>query len=150
MRRLLVLAVFGLLLSACGGSDEPLASPGEQIQLYINANNITDEQTTSTGLVYLIEEPGSPERPSLDDEITIFYEGYLTDGTGFDRTDGSPRTFPLRALIQGWQEGIPLIGKGGKIKLLVPPELGYGNNPPRGTPIQPESVLVFDIELVDF
>jgi len=151
----LAFCVSALLVSACkvdrpkpvGG---PPPSPGQQIEDYLQANSLSGEQTTSTGLVYIIEAPGGEEKPEVKDQITIHYKGYLTDGTVFDQTQGSPRTFGLYQLIKAWQEAIPMIGRGGKVKILAPPSTAYGNNPPRGTPITSNSVLVFDIELVDF
>ena len=123
---------------------------GEQIQQFLDANGIENEQTTSTGLVYIIEEPGGEEKPSINGNISIYYKGYLVDGTVFDQTRGNAANFGLYQLIPAWQEAIPLIGRGGKIKILAPPAIAYGNNPPRGSGITPSSVLVFDIELLDF
>ena len=149
------LAIFVLLactLASCG-EDDPVApseSPGVQIENYLSENGLSGEITTSTGLVYIIDEPGQSEKPTISDDITINYKGYLTNGNVFDETNGSPRTFALRQLIAAWQEGIPFIGKGGKIKLIAPPSIAYGNRPPAGSGISTNSVLVFDIELLDF
>ena len=63
----------------------------------------------------------------------------------FDKS-ARPVSFNLLELIQGWQKGLPLVKKGGKIKLIIPPSLGYGATPQQGIPAN--SVLVFDIELV--
>ena len=148
----LLLLASALFLGACSGDDD--AATGvpidEQIDTFIADNNLTDVQRTSSGLVYVILEPGGPERPTVADDITINYRAYLTDGRTFDETSGTPRTFPLGNLIRAWQEAIPLIGRGGEILILAPPSIAYGQNPPRGTGITSNSVLVFDIELVDF
>ena len=177
-RPLLALATAALLASACGGGDAPAAAtpvagettaavdvrlPERQIEPvdidlpierqigdFVAANDLPAPQTTASGLAYVIEEPGGPEHPTTRDEITIYYHGYLTSGKTFDRTRDEPRTFPLDALIPAWQEAIPLIGRGGRIKIFAPPSTAYGQNPPPGTGITPESVLVFDIGLVDF
>ena len=155
MLRLVLLSLVVIFLGSCA-ADRPKTvgdramPPGQQIEAYLEGNSITGEQTTSSGLVYIIEAPGGPEKPSINDRITIHYKGYLTDGTVFDQTKGSPRTFGLNQLIAAWQEAIPMIGRGGKIKLLAPPSTAYGNNPPPGTPISASSVLVVDMELVDF
>lgn len=122
----------------------------EQIDLFARANGLGELQRTDSGLAYVITEPGGGEKPAVSDEITIHYHGYLTSGKTFDRTRGEPRTFPLNALIPAWQEAIPLIGRGGVIKILAPPSTAYGQNPPPGTGITSESVLVFDIALEDF
>ena len=95
-----------------------------------------------------IEREGSKEKPTKSSDVTIHYKGYLLDHTVFDQTDGDARTFPLGALITGWQIGIPYIGKGGKCKLIIPPHIGYGSNAMGDIPAN--SPLVFDIELVDF
>ncbi len=107
-----------------------------------------DAKPTGSGLYVVIEESGTNGRPTLDQSVTIFYKGYLLDGTVFDATENTPATFPLNRLIAGWQEGIPYFGKGGKGKLIVPPSLGYGNND--SGPIPGKSILVFEIELVNF
>ena len=135
--------------SSCD-KDEPIVPAAEQIEQYLTDNNITGEQTTSSGLVYLIAEPGASTMPTLSSNITINYEGYRIDGDVFDETEGTPRTFALSRLISAWQEGIQLIGEGGKIKLICPPNLAYGNNPPSGSKIKAGDVLVFDIELLSF
>ena len=153
VRSLLVLATAALLAVGCGGSDDNVAetrSVEDQIAAFVADNNLTDVQTTGSGLVYTILEPGGAERPTVADDITINYRGYLVDGRTFDQTDGTPRTFPLSRLIPAWQEAIPLIGRGGEIQILAPPSTAYGENPPAGTGITANSVLVFDIELVDF
>jgi len=136
--------------TGCDNDDEePIVAPAVQIAQYMTDNSITDTSMTSSGLVYIIDEPGDSVKPTLSDEITINYQGYLIDGTVFDETTGTPRTFPLNGLIRSWQEGIRLIGRGGKIKLISPPNLAYGNSP-RGDIIKAGDVLVFDIELINF
>lgn len=84
--------------------------------------------------------------------ITVKYKGTLTDGTEFDSTDkhgGEPATFTLAKgqLIDGWVQGIPGMKVGGKRKLVIPPSLGYGNQPMGSIPAN--STLVFEIELLD-
>ena len=152
MRNLIygLLSIGFLLISCNKEEDAPDGPPSVQIEEYLEANGIVGETTTSSGLVYIIEEPGGTEKPTQNSSITINYKGYLTNGVVFDETTGTPRTFPLRNLILAWQEAIPLIGRGGKIKILAPPSIAYGNNPPRGSVITANSVLVFDIELIDF
>ena len=82
--------------------------------------------------------------------VNVHYRGTLMNGTEFDSSykRGQPIEFPLRNLIQGWQEGIPGMKVGGKRRLTVPPALGYGK---RGVPgvIPENATLVFEIELLD-
>lgn len=105
-----------------------------------------EAQRTESGLYYVIEEPGSADRPTIQDEVTVSYIGLFSDATIFDV--GNDITFPLSNVILGWQEGIPLFGKGGEGWLLIPSHLGYGNTFRPGIP--PNSVLIFQIELTDF
>jgi FKBP-type peptidyl-prolyl cis-trans isomerase len=118
------------------------------IEKYMADNGIVDAIKTKEGMYIKIEEEGSAEKPTVKNSVTIHYKGYLLDHTVFDETDGETRTFPLNALIAGWQIGIPYIGKGGKCKLIIPPHIGYGSN--ASGPIPANSVLVFDIALEDF
>ena len=85
--------------------------------------------------------------PAMSDTLWVRYKGALVDGTVFDEVpaDSEPVRLFLSQVIKGWQEGLQLIGEGGKIKLYIPSELGYGE---RGNQaIKPNSALVFDIEL---
>ena len=102
-----------------------------------------------SGMYIVTDNPGEGEaRPTLMDEVTIFYQGYLLDGFQFDGTQGEPATFPLMNLIQGWQIGIPEFGKGGKGKLIIPSDLAYGDR--TNGDIPGGSTLMFEIELIDW
>ena len=84
------------------------------------------------------------------DKVHVHYRGTLDDGTEFDSSrGGDPATFALEAgsLIEGWVEGIPGMKEGGRRKLTIPPELGYGEAgyPPA---IPPDATLIFDVEIV--
>jgi FKBP-type peptidyl-prolyl cis-trans isomerase FklB len=106
-------------------------------------------KTTASGLQYQIIKEGEGERPTLKSRVVTHYTGTLMDGKVFDSSieRGQPATFPLNAVIKGWQEGIPLMKKGSRYRLFVPAVLGYGENSP--TSIPPNSVLIFDVELID-
>ncbi|MCL4132880.1 UNVERIFIED_CONTAM: hypothetical protein GTU68_053231 [Idotea baltica] len=121
----------------------------EEIEKFINDNSL-DALSTPTGLHYVIEQEGNGEHPTIDDVVTVHYHGYLTNGDVFDSSveRNQPISFGLRQVIQGWQEGIPLFSKGGKGKLLIPSHLGYGSQSQGGIPAN--SVLIFDVELIDF
>ena len=106
-------------------------------------------QSTSSGIYYILEAAGSEEKPNLSSVVTVHYRGTNLDGVEFDASRGEPVTFPLARLIKGWQEGIPLVGRGGKVKLIIPSGLAYGPQA-LSAEVGPNSVLVFDIELVDF
>lgn len=104
-------------------------------------------QKTESGLLYEVIEEGSGRKPSLESTVEVNYIGKTIDGNVFDQTKGEPIKFPLNGVISGWQEGLQLMNEGAKYKLYIPSELAYGE---RGMPgsIEPNSVLIFDVELV--
>ena len=100
-----------------------------------------------SGLQYEIIEKGNEVVPAMSDTLWVRYKGTLVDGTVFDEVpaDAEPVRLFLTQVIKGWQEGLQLIGEGGKIKLYIPSNLGYGE---RGNQaIKPNAALIFDIEL---
>jgi FKBP-type peptidyl-prolyl cis-trans isomerase FkpA len=106
---------------------------------------------TDTGLAYKVHEAGDSERrPSESDTVKVAYHGTLIDGTVFDSSveRGQDVEFPLDRVIPGWTEGLQLIGVGGKITLVIPPDLAYGND---GAPpaIPGGATLIFEVELKD-
>ncbi len=110
--------------------------------------------TTASGLQYeVIEKSKSTEKPNENDMVKVKYTGKLLDGKIFDSTDknnsGNPIEFQLNRVIKGWTEGVSLMTKGSKYRFFIPSELAYGENG-AGMDIGPNSVLIFDIELVDF
>jgi FKBP-type peptidyl-prolyl cis-trans isomerase FkpA len=119
------------------------------IQDFIATNSLKAEKTAS-GIYYVIEKSGNGKHATAADKVKVHYKGTLLDGTKFDSSydKGEPIEFPLSGVIRGWTEGIPVFEEGGKGKLIIPSSLAYGQNPQPGSPIQPNSVLVFDIELI--
>lgn len=117
----------------------------EQVQAYLTANNIAATQHCS-GLFYVIDNAGTGVAPTVCNTVVVMYEGKLTDGTTFDKST-SPVDFPLSRVIVGFRNGLPLIKTGGKIRLFVPPSLGYGANPPQGSSIPANAILIFDVSL---
>jgi len=104
--------------------------------------------TTSSGLQYQVLKEGDGPKPTATDKVKAIYRGELINGTVFDDSRGLPREFAVAGVVQGWQEELPLMATGSKWKLFVPPALGYGATQ-RGPVIEPNSVLVFEIELVE-
>lgn len=111
----------------------------------------TKINTTESGLQYAIISEGEGENADSGNVVTVHYSGFLADGTKFDSSveRDDPFSFLLGTgqVIPGWEEGLKLMRKGGKARLVIPPELGYGGVSV-GT-IPPNSTLFFDVELVD-
>jgi FKBP-type peptidyl-prolyl cis-trans isomerase len=104
----------------------------------------------SSGLRYKIVSRGSGYKPKATSMVKCLYVGKFIDGIVFDSTakrNNEPSEFPLDSVIPAWTEGLQYIGVGGKILLYAPPSLAYGSR--RTGPIPPDSVLIFEIELVD-
>lgn len=149
MKKTLLALMILPLFFACSKEDQREVDE-DLIREYI-ADNSLDGREGEDGLFYVIGKEGNGARPELSSEVTVHYEGYLLDGDVFDSSyeRGTPATFPLTGVIKGWQLGIPLFKEGGKGTLLIPSHLGYGSNPPPGSGIPRDAVLVFDIELLD-
>lgn len=109
-----------------------------------------DVVKTESGLAYKILSEGKGAMPKATDTVKVHYHGTLTDGTVFDSSKerGQPVTFPLNRVIKGWTEGVQKVKEGGKIKLVIPSELAYGDSgaPPK---IPGGSTLVFEVELLE-
>lgn len=105
---------------------------------------------TASGLLYKIEKAGEGESPKATDTVKVHYKGTLPDGTVFDSSynRGEPIEFQLNQLIPAWVEAIPMLKKGGKMEIVLPPQLGYGDRPAGKIPAN--STLKFEIELLDF
>jgi FKBP-type peptidyl-prolyl cis-trans isomerase len=104
---------------------------------------------TASGLRFKVISYGSGPKPKANSTVKCLYEGKLIDGKIFDSTrnrNNEPAEFPLDAVIPAWTEGLQYIGVGGKIILYAPPSLAYGSR--RTGPIPPDSVLIFEVELV--
>lgn len=106
-------------------------------------------QSTESGILYQVIEEGTGAKPTPSDRVSVHYRGSLPDDTQFDSSydRGQPATFPVTGVVQGWQEVLQLMPVGSKWKVVIPPELAYGErgSPPR---IGPGETLVFEIELL--
>ena len=101
---------------------------------------------TESGLQYTILAEGAAEKVVKNDTVTVKYVGKLIDGTEFDKGEIPGHVSGSRGLIAGFDEGLRLLGEGGKAVIYIPSDLAYGSRGNRG--IEPNSVLVFDIEVV--
>ena len=102
--------------------------------------------TTETGLQYTIITEGAAEKVAKNDTVTVKYKGTLIDGTVFDEGEIPGHVSGSRGLITGFDEGIRLVGEGGKAIIYIPSELAYGERGNRG--IAPNSTLIFDVEVI--
>ncbi len=108
--------------------------------------------TRSSGLQYVEVEEGTGETPQAGQTVVVHYTGWLTNGEKFDSSVDRdvPFEFVLGVgqVIPGWDEGLAMMKVGDKRRLIIPPELAYGE---AGVPpsIPPDSELIFDVELLE-
>ena len=157
MKIALIAGFFGLMLS-CTKSDSggtgctnvPVEKDADTIQSYITQHQLENVFKDASGLYYQVLQPGTGAYPTVSSEIKIKYKGYFLNGNVFDQNQDAASTgWILSTLIPDWQVGIPKINRGGTIRLFVPSALGYGCRG-SGSVIPPNTVLLFDVELVDF
>jgi len=109
----------------------------------------TDAKDNAEGIYYKIIKEGTGRQVSFNDTVTVLYKlTLLNDGSLVTEKKDKPDTFTLKRLIKGWQIGVPLCKVGGKIKLVIPSDLGYSIRT-RAAKIPPNSILVFEIEVLD-
>jgi len=136
-----------LLLSSCEKKTNQAEVDDQLINNYLVSKQLTATKDPS-GLYYITTLAGTGTAPTVASTVEVKYKGSLINGTVFDQTAADKTfTYALSGLIMGWQIGIPLMKEGGKATLFIPSSLGYGANN-LGT-IPPNSVLIFEIELID-
>jgi len=103
-----------------------------------------------SGLQYKILKEGNGPKPDSTSKVTVHYHGTLINGKVFDSSveRGEPIQLKVDGVIEGWREALPLMPVGSKWRLFIPSALAYGENPRPGGPIEPNMVLVFDVELI--
>lgn len=140
-----------LLFTGC------LDSPSNPNCQQVDESDFLDENAaregvvvTSTGLQYEVIEEGDGELPSPGQVVFTDYTGTTINDEEFVNSDGTDY-FPLNdAIIPGITDGLTRMSEGSTYRLVIPPELGYGDNPPQGTPVNCGSVLIFDMTLESF
>jgi FKBP-type peptidyl-prolyl cis-trans isomerase FklB len=103
-----------------------------------------------SGLQYEIIKEGNGKTPVATDQVKCHYHGTLIDGTVFDSSvqRGTPATFGVNQVIQGWVEALQLMPVGSKWKLFIPSDLAYGKSG-AGQSIEPNSTLIFEVEVLE-
>lgn len=112
-----------------------------------------DVVTTGSGLRYKIIQTGEGKSPTDSDVVLVSYKGMLKDGTVFDQNPQAG--FPVTGVVPGFSEGLKIMQRGGKYRLWIPSDLGYGpedqRNPQTGQVAIPGgSELIFDVELLEY
>lgn len=149
---LLILAIV-LFLYTSRQNNLKIAEANQKAGEEFLAKNINDPDVTQTssGLQFkVIEKADGTSHPSATSTVKVHYHGTLIDGTVFDSSvdRGEPIEFGLNQVIKGWTEGLQLMATGDKYRFYIPSNLAYGNG--SAGVITPGSVLIFDVELLDF
>ena len=140
--------IIGFVFMSCGDSAEEIFEEDRaEIITYLEDNNLIDDAIeSSTGFFYIIDDAGNQGIvQGLNNTVTCNYKGFFPDGEVFDENDNI--AFTLGNTIEGWRQGIPLIGKGGSIQLFIPSVLGYGRAGTSGIPAN--QVIFFEVDLLD-
>lgn len=161
-----VIGLAGFALAGCGqeqASNTPTQTPAasggqptttadmspEGNQKFLDENKAkAGVTTTASGLQYRVIKSGSGASPTPNDVVNVTYKGWLIDGTVFDETPpGQTATFPAGALIPGWVEALQLMKEGDEWEIVLPSQLGYGEQGAGGV-IPPNQTLVFNMALL--
>jgi peptidylprolyl isomerase len=138
------LAVLAIGLASCGTARVDTSISNYQSDPLI---------TTPSGLKYVDLVVGTGDSPTLNDAVTVHYTGTLENGTIFDASrlheGGGPASFALNIGVKGWIEGVSTMKVGGVRKLVIPPDLAYGDHAVAAGVIPPNSTLIFLVELID-
>jgi len=114
---------------------------------YANKDGVT---ALPSGLLYEVLAEGSGKKPKASDTVSTHYHGTLIDGSVFDSSvdRGEPASFPVNGVISGWTEALQLMAVGSKWRLVIPPDLAYGDRGAGGD-IKPGATLIFEVELLE-
>jgi FKBP-type peptidyl-prolyl cis-trans isomerase FkpA len=140
--------------SGCGYSDQNIVAPvSEQqaVKSYLDSNSVYSATKDAVGFYYEVFDEGDGNSPNLCSQVELSYTGKLTSGAIFEQASTA---FTLGSTIEGFRKGLPIIKKGGSIRLYIPPSLAYGSKEIKdgsGKVIIPaNSILIFDVTINTF
>lgn len=147
------------VLAVAGCDGDEVFNPDEQLEIdirlideYLANNFLTAQVDEDTELRYIVTAQGSGDNADFGNSVEVHYTGYLLDGTEFDTSIGrGPLTFVLGRgdVIQGWDVGFQKLNVGAQATLLIPSGLAYGNSRGPAGNLAPNSVLIFDVTVID-
>lgn len=172
LRNLFIVLIITIIAAGCiKDSSQPVCPyvplysvvPSAQrtaLQTFLDTNGI-DATWHPAGFYYTVSTAGTgTDSMGLCSEVVIKYQAKLTNDSVFDKQIANPVRFILGGLIEGFQRGLPLIRRGGEMKLYLPPTLGYGAYPVKKpstqvggdsiTVVPANSILVYDVSLIDY
>ncbi len=140
-------------VAALAGATSVQAGPAENLasaEAFLAANaKKPGIVTTASGLQYQVLRAAKGPKALAANTVRVHYRGYFKNGKVFDQSYGkAPAEFPLNRVIPAWTEGVALMPVGSKFRFWVPPKLGYGAEGTPGGPIAPNTLLIFDVELL--
>ena len=153
MYKIFTLIVLSAFLVGCGGEAENENASPAFPQLLEGLDSGLQVVSTESGLHYVDIVVGEGAQPETGQIVSAHYRGWVMDGEQFDSSyeRGRPIEFPIGVgrVIKGWDEGLGSMKVGGKRRLLIPSELGYGQRSAAGGKITPGATLLFDVELME-
>ncbi len=148
-----IAAVIAAVALAWAGTSRVVAEKGDNTAFLAWNKGRSGVVQTSTGLQYEVLQDGEGASPTDSDVALVMYKGTLRDGTQFDASQ-QPTPLPVAGMIPGFTEALKAMKKGGKYRVWIKPELGYGaeaKRDPQGREVIPaNSLLVFEVSLLEF
>lgn len=153
MKRFLLLYLIPFILFSVSCKKETGCKPinpqlEDPVIVEYNIKNGLGAIKFNNSIYYKIIDTGNEVHPTITSKVTVTYTGKYLNNRVFDKID-SPKTFALADVIEGWQLGLPLIKKGGKIILIIPSVYAYGCNGNSNLNVPPDTVLVYEVSLID-
>lgn len=144
--------IVGLLLALAVALPACVQNEGKPAASVKNESKVADMMKTPSGLAYVDLQTGTGPQPTAGKAVKVHYTGWLENGTKFDSSVDRNQPFDfiigVGQVVPGWDEGVMTMRVGGKRKLVIPPQLGYGASGAGGV-IPPNATLIFEVELLD-